>query len=558
MISTTDGWAVGYDSINDGGVILHWDGNTWSETTNPDTSIYLTDVAMASSDDGWAVGNYYAIFHWDGSNWSVWDYAYPSNGFIYDIEMVSPTDGWAVGSFGSIMHWNGSSWEYTTGLDSSRPTLYSTSMISDSSGWMVGSTSAVLSYSSNTWSDINLPFDQGLRDLDFVSADDGWAIGDFGIILNWNGTIWSEVSSPVTTHLNDVFMISSTEGWIVGDSGVILRWNGIEWSSVTSPTIDTLYSISTGSSTDGWVVGAGDYFYRWNGVTWDEYPSPNNMPFYSVDMVSDSDGWAVGGVFIGDPNWLSGYIYHWDGGSWTKVSSSTPYQYLYSVDVFDSSNVWVAGDQYNTTEGQFENTVIKWNGSSFYEVYNVSSQAIGLFQDIHALSPSDVWVVGGQANISHWDGTKWDQIESPTNKYFEAVSMVSNDEGWIVGNDGVILVYSPAATLDINYSSGAPGSFFTLTGENFPINSTVWVSVNGRLLGTVQSDSQGSFTFLLDTSQANEGIYFVDASVNPSVRVRFDLDASEPSRTQEGSGTIFEVPEGIQFVDLVYIPLVIR
>ena len=74
----------------------------------------------------------------------------------------------------------------------------------------------------------------------------------------------------------------------------------------------------------------------------------------------------------------------------------------------------------------------------------------------------------------------------------------------------------------------------------------------------MESDPLGGFTFLLDTTLANEGIYYVDASVNPSVRVRFDLDNSYEKRELEGSGTIFEVPEGIQFVDLVYLSLVIR
>ena len=240
------------------------------------------------------------------------------------------------------------------------------------------------------------------------------------------------------------------------------------------------------------------------------------------------------------------------------VSSTVQYQYLNTVAMLDLNTGWVAGDQWNTTGQNFENTIIQWSGSIFSEVYNINTGATGLFNDIDVITASDVWAVGDQSNISYWNGTNWDQVVSPTSNHFSAVSMVSTDEGWIAGNDGVLLSYSPAPTLDINYLTGEPGSFFTLTGSNFPISSSVNIFVNNLLLGSIQSDTYGSFTFLLSTAQANEGIYFVTASVNPSATVRFDLDITEPLRTQNGSGTIFEVPSDIEYTDLIYLPIVVK
>jgi hypothetical protein len=121
-------------------------------------------------------------------------------------------------------------------------------------------------------------------------------------------------------------------------------------------------------------------------------------------MVSPTDGWAVGGVFIGPPNWLSGYIYRWNGGDWTRVDSTIQYQYLNTVAMLDSNTGWVAGDQWNTAGQYFENTILQWSGSVFSEVYNIDTVPSGLFNDIDAITASDVWAVGDHSNISHWDG----------------------------------------------------------------------------------------------------------------------------------------------------------
>jgi hypothetical protein len=115
----------------------------------------------------------------------------------------------------------------------------------------------------------------------------------------------------------------------------------------------------------------------------------------------------------------------------------------------------------------------------------------------------------------------------------------------------------PSAALSINYTSGKPGSFFTLEGANFPANSTATVTINGYTLGVVPTDASGDLVFLLNTDQADEGNYMVTATVNPSSSARFVLDSSKPTRQQEGQGTVFNVPGGI-VPHFVYLPLILR
>src|SRR5207244_3701461 len=109
--------------------ILHWDGIAWSIVSSPNQGTErneLRSVAVASSNDAWAVG-YYLYYngtyyeyrtlteHWDGSQWSVVTSPNPDNNqnFLYGVAAVSANDVWAVGYYGSgtlTEHWNGSQW----------------------------------------------------------------------------------------------------------------------------------------------------------------------------------------------------------------------------------------------------------------------------------------------------------------------------------------------------------------------------------------------------------------------------------------------------------------
>ena len=113
-------------------------------------------------------------------------------------------------------------------------------------------------------------------------------------------------------------------------------------------------------------------------------------------------------------------------------------------------------------------------------------------------------------------------------------------------------------TLLVNYPDGAPGSFFTVSGDHFPPNSIVHIDVNNHELGTAATNASGDFTIILDTLEAGEGYYMVTATVNPTAVVRFMLDAGQPVRPQEGSDPILTVPADIAFTGFLFLPVVKR
>lgn len=140
--------------------------------------------------------------------------------------------------------------------------------------------------------------------------------------------------------------------------------------------------------------------------------------------------------------------------------------------------------------------------------------------------------------------------------YSGANNLVSNDYNSLAD----IFVHDRgdiSPSLFINYPDGQPGSYFTVTGSDFPLNSVVTLTINGlTFTETLTTDGFGTITFLLSTAEADPGRYFVTVTANSSATVSFDLDPTAPLRPQEGTEPILNVPTGIAFTEFVFLPLV--
>jgi hypothetical protein len=112
--------------------------------------------------------------------------------------------------------------------------------------------------------------------------------------------------------------------------------------------------------------------------------------------------------------------------------------------------------------------------------------------------------------------------------------------------------------VNISFPTGKPGSFLTVSGSQFPPNSTATITVNGRVLGTVPTDASGGIVFVLDTTGADLGHYSVTVSVNPSASSSFTLLADAPLRTAQGGATVLSVPAGIALTKSLYLPVARR
>lgn len=126
-----------------------------------------------------------------------------------------------------------------------------------------------------------------------------------------------------------------------------------------------------------------------------------------------------------------------------------------------------------------------------------------------------------------------------------------------IGVSTLLRNYLTCLKLDVNFSSGAPGSQFTLTGNEFPKEKVVTISVNGVTLGTVQPDVNRHFTVTLSSMTATTGTYVVTADMGVHTLTTFRIAADAPLRPPVGDST-FTLPAGVAYPYEEYLPVIVR
>jgi len=212
MLSATEGWAVAPRTGQGPPTFFHWNGTQWTEEASTEAGIIAMD--FRSSNDGWGVGYWPGccgakFYHWDGLSWTEKAYLV-SNWPLSDIALLSNGDGWAVGT--TIARQSGDSWVvYGSPVSGS---LNAISMVTPDDGWIVGEAGKILHWNGTAWTAVASPTTEELWQIEMLQSNHGWAVGDNGTILRWNGTAWSVIASPVNVGFRELDMVDINEGWI--------------------------------------------------------------------------------------------------------------------------------------------------------------------------------------------------------------------------------------------------------------------------------------------------------------------------------------------------------
>ena len=215
-----------------------------------------------------------------------------------------------------------------------------------------------------------------------------------------------------------------------------------------------LKSIAMISATDGWAVGESSQnnplILHYDGNQWKATKNVIHNPYISlssIKMVSSTEGWIVGETSLPLSNGSSqskpiGIILHYIMGKWTLVNAKTV-PILHGLFILSAHNIWAVGD---------EGTILHYDGIQWTKITSPIISNTLSFTAISATSSNDVWVIGFSGILLHYDGTTWKNI-TPNILDAEAgstnllsISMLSATNGWIVGNipnssEGLILHY---------------------------------------------------------------------------------------------------------------------
>lgn len=152
--------------------------------------------------------------------------------------------------------------------------------------------------------------------------------------------------------------------------------------------------------------------------TWQtfEFGQHSSSTLYDVAIIDENNIWAVGEIYmndsLGNPDPSCYNAVHWNGHNWElrrimfyticgqQSRSSYPAK---SIFTFNENEIWIAmdGDQI----AQLENGI---------QVHTICLPWSFSINKMWGSSSNDLYVVGNNGNIAHYNGSQWTKIESGT------------------------------------------------------------------------------------------------------------------------------------------------
>lgn len=348
-------------------------GTGWSITSSPNpspNSNSLQAVAAISTNKVWAVGysvqgtsksnmvKRTLIERFNGTGWQVVKSPNVGTGdnALNGIAAISANNVWAAGysSNGALtLHFDGHGWHVVAAAPACQ--LNAITAISASDLWAVGTASGKTCaehFDGTSWSIVQTPnmgtSDNTLQGVSASSSHDVWAVGSYCVgsicdrgggsfqtlIIHYDGSRWSVASSPnpstSVNQLNAVAVVSPTNAWAVGgystafatDSTLVLHFDGTSWTQVASPGVkgsSILMGIAVNSATDIYAVGSASIptapafptlIEHFDGNTWSTVSSPSPGVHNGLNAVAHVPGatignaqfWAVGAYDNNSPS----------------------------------------------------------------------------------------------------------------------------------------------------------------------------------------------------------------------------------------------------------------
>jgi hypothetical protein len=245
--------------------------------------------------------------------------------------------------------------------------------------------------------------------------------------------------------------VSSTEAWIALSSNLKLpatlelKQNDQVISTINLYKVDSLLYISSLLPNTHYIFQASNSAYRvssnqlqvttldttshnfsWQSWTFGEHSS---SVLYDVAIIDENNIWAVGEIYmndsLGQPDPQAFNAIHWDGNDWNLFrvmfyticgqTSRTPYPAI-AIFAFNENDIWIGGGG---------RQLVKISGTTQTET--VCAPFSIVINKIWGTSGDDLYIVGNNGNVAHYNGTSWQKLESGTDVDIQDIWGVENN-----------------------------------------------------------------------------------------------------------------------------------
>ncbi len=257
-------------------------------------------------------------------------------------------------------------------------------------------------------------------------ADKTIAIRDSALFEVGTADIVRSVEVPAATSL---WGANSEDLWVALSGGGLMRVNyDTGETSDSVGTTELPWHTTSGiewsaSATDAW---RGPELEHFDGTTWTKVTTEEGAPY--VDHIigsGPSDVWFLGSVISG--------VWHWDGSEVSEVQLSDPEVRIPRVHPFDAETLWVAELRESSA------TIQQLQGDSWTELKTWTfegAQFPDYIVEISGSSATDAYVAL-RDHVEHFDGENWETVfVAPDDEVL--VTMVAEGERvWVLGEDSI-------------------------------------------------------------------------------------------------------------------------
>lgn len=451
--------------VGDSGLILNYDYNTFEERSVGLTATFFHDVWGFSDSSIFVVGRYGRILHFDGDRWGFVTYppdtAYTATELL-SVWGTSPENVYITGGRGAMLHLSltDSDTSLTVVNAHTAADLWDVFGFSETSIYAVGSGGTIVHFDGSKWSKMETPVDVDLAGIWGLSDNDIYAVGAAGTILHYDGSVWTEEDSPTEFTLLTIWGTSANHIYAAG--ATTLMYDGVNWEIANISEQPDMFDIWAYSSSAALAVGTGGKIYAFNGQAWSSNTSPTEEDLHGV--------WGNGpGNFrfaVGDNGTI--LALDLDVGDWTDASGVTS-ENLKAVWGTDDSTVFAVGNNGTVLEydGVSWDTMTLGSAVNLTDIYGTSDTIMYACSDngwvfkydttktwravytlggvpynsVWVRAENDVFVVGDNGTILHFNGTTWETQSSGTTSDLLCVWGQDGNDVFAGGRDGLILQY---------------------------------------------------------------------------------------------------------------------
>lgn len=223
--------------------------------------------------------------------------------------------------------------------------------------------------------------------------------------------------NPAGDSISQIFLLNTQDSLLYIDSLLPNQTYSFQVSSILNPASGNQYQVSPEGTSSNKVTATtlDTTSHNFTFTSW-TFGTVGSSVLYDVAIINENNIWAVGEIMIADTSQNGYTIYnalHWDGGEWELLRipnydypNALIYGALQTIFAFSENDVWFCS----------YSNLVHYDGNSFTSKaqFMTSINFTGQVTKMWGTDKNNIYCVGRNGAIYHYNGTNWQRIESGT------------------------------------------------------------------------------------------------------------------------------------------------